>query len=461
MSAQKNLITLCFAAVSTLGLAACGGGDASVTETTVIEPVVDPTLEEIAAEAAAVVAATKAAATKLTAIDVATDPVAGIGGSGAYNIDIARSRSGTKITITDSAMEGDDDPKFMQVMDFGDGRTMHTRTMDVNEDGNVITEVVIVSTDIEAPKAVAFAMLNADAPYLDINPETMGGMDFQSVEIGEANQALIATDGITGVSTTVLAAVVDEDGDETVAAFETDATFDGAPGTLKCAGVSNCTVTLGADGFGFIGGGWEFTPADGATSDVADKDFLRYGFWLQKTTDEDGVLTYNEVETFAGSSLDVRGTAMVTGSATYEGGAVGVYVKNVFDSAGEIDTATSGHFKADASLTAIFGQVENAEMEGTIADSLLNTLTGDITNFALQHNEANTWAVNLQGDITEIAGTAAGSANGGGDAGTFTANFHGALADASADVTPGAVTGEFNASFSNGSVAGGFGAREE
>ena len=43
------------------------------------------------------------------------------------------------------------------------------------------------------------------------------------------------------------------------------------------------------------------------------------------------------------------------GTASYEGGAVGVYVKNVFDSAGEIDTATSGHFNADASLTAHFG----------------------------------------------------------------------------------------------------------
>ena len=30
-----------------------------------------------------------------------------------------------------------------------------------------------------------------------------------------------------------------------------------------------------------------------------------YGFWLKKTTDEDGVLTYNEVETFAGSSLEM------------------------------------------------------------------------------------------------------------------------------------------------------------
>ena len=45
---------------------------------------------------------------------------------------------------------------------------------------------------------------------------------------------------------------------------------------------------------------------------------------------------------------------MSTGSASYSGGAVGVYVKNVFDSQGNIDTATSGHFKADASLTAYF-----------------------------------------------------------------------------------------------------------
>ena len=58
--------------------------------------------------------------------------------------------------------------EFMQVMDFGDGRTMHTRTMDANEDGDVITEVVIVSTDIEAPKATAFAMVHG-APYLDAN----------------------------------------------------------------------------------------------------------------------------------------------------------------------------------------------------------------------------------------------------------------------------------------------------
>ena len=35
--------------------------------------------------------------------------------------------------------------------------------------------------------------------------------------------------------------------------------------------------------------------------DEDDADYMHYGFWLKRTTDEDGVLTYNEVETFADS----------------------------------------------------------------------------------------------------------------------------------------------------------------
>ena len=37
----------------------------------------------------------------------------------------------------------------------------------------------------------------------------------------------------------------------------------------------------------------------------------------------------------------------VEGSATYEGGSVGVYVKNVLDDQANIVSATSGHFSAD------------------------------------------------------------------------------------------------------------------
>ena len=53
---------------------------------------------------------------------------------------------------------------------------------------------------------------------------------------------------------------------------------------------------------------WVFIPSDGATVDVDDADYLHYGFWLRRTTDADGMDTYNEVETFAGSSAAASGS---------------------------------------------------------------------------------------------------------------------------------------------------------
>ena len=122
-------------------------------------------------------------------------------------------------------------------------------------------------------------------------------------------------------------------------AFENEAeftgTFNGAPGTYTCAD-DDCTLstsmTMGE--LDAVVGTWYFTPDAGATSDVADSDFLSYGFWLKKTT-KDGVVTYNEVETFATAEGILRGdyrlSGAVTGSASYKGGAVGVYVHNVLD----------------------------------------------------------------------------------------------------------------------------------
>ena len=75
-----------------------------------------------------------------------------------------------------------------------------------------------------------------------------------------------------------------------------------------------------------------------------------YGFWLQNTTDSDGVLEYDEVETFAMAhgydEATAAGIGAVTGTAAYSGDSVGVYVRNVLDAQGNIVTATSGHFVA-------------------------------------------------------------------------------------------------------------------
>ena len=470
MSTQKNLITLCFAAVFTLGLAACGGGGgggAPVTGTTDIAPP-DPIPEDEAA--ANVVAATAAAATKMT--EIAKEAVqgedAGLGGTdapaigadrvdGAYGLSIERDRMATTVTITvQGAAEGDDE-EFMQAKDFGDGRTMHTRTMDANEDGDVVTEVVIVSTDIEAPKATKFATEH----MFNTNPTAADAADpgvNQSLMVLTANVGMWSSSEFPSTPGTTRDYPADDDATEDVNEAAIDGKFDGADGTFECLS-ADCSIETDDDGkLETVGGTWRFTPADGATVDVDDADYLHYGFWLMRTTDADGATTYNEVQTFAVSSVDPSGTvAGVDGTAEYNGGAVGVYVKNVFDSKGAIDTATSGHFTADVSLTATFGQT----VDNDIAPNLTETLSGTINNFQLAGEEENEWSVNLQSDNELVDGTASGTANGGGVPGTFNATFHGALNNTDPTVQPSSVVGEFNANFGNGTVAGGFGARKK
>ena len=226
---------------------------------------------------------------------------------------------------------------------------------------------------------------------------------------------------------------------------------------------ADCTVTIEDGKVSEIGNGWVFTPNKGATSDVADADYLHYGFWLKRTTDEDGVLTYNEVETFAGSKLDAStGGDLddVEGSATYNGGATGVYVKNVQNPDGTLASATSGHFSADASLKAYFGGT-------SVAEDDQNSITGTINNFALSGEEENAWSVALKGTRASGSNMITGTANGGGTEGMFAGTFHGPTPltpaeddDNASRVAPGSVVGEFGANFSNGSVAGGFGARK-
>ena len=439
----------------------------------------------IEAAAAAVVAATRAALTKETAIAAEAEQTAaggagddGPGGADAatdHAITITRDRAGTTVTITvDAAMA--DDPTFMQAVDLGGGRTMHVRTMPADANGNVVEEVMVVGTDIEAPTATPFAMAPGQALNAGADGAPATGADAVAFDPGDEldsndpGQAAVLAKIMSSAFASGTAATLtfggDDPNDPTDAAFTTAGSYNGAAGTYTCAGeATDCTVTLDAMGM-LIGmsNGWIFTPDTGATSDVPDADYLHYGFWLKRTTDAMDAVTYDEVETFAASSAAASGDVRsVTGSATYRGDAAGVYVNKVFNPDGTIDRATSGHFAADATLTATFGQVYDAGNEGTIAPNLLYTLRGTIDNFRLSGGEANTWSVELHGDITDNSGMASGTAMGGvaGRDGSFDATFHGPVTDADNDpVQPHTVVGEFNADFSDGSVAGAFGARK-
>ena len=454
---------------------------------------------EMTAEAdriAALVAGTASAETKEKAID-AEDGTAGLGGIGddadtVWTLGISRDSMATKIEIGDPANpagadpENPANPQFALAMDLGNGRTMHTREMEATDDGDVVTEVVIVATDIAAPRAVAFAKFevrNAGGEVttpqvLNFNTDTTNDPDDgvatnEALIVDTANSALIAAARFTAGTVAELSFDFDVDGTANMdEADEVVGTYNGAMGTYRCTGTAVCTVDINAMGkVEKVGDGWIFTPDSGATSDQPDYDYLNYGFWLQKTADEDGVLTYDEVQTFAGSSVDASGSvAAVTGSATYNGGATGVYVHSEVNSDGSPVATTAGQFAADASLTATFAQTVNdpettVDESGRIPPNLVNTLTGTIDDFVLQHGEENTWAVNLQGAIDPSDGTvtSADGATGGGAPGSWSATFHGSTTDeenAATVLQPSSVVGEFNANFSNGSVAGGFGARK-
>ena len=457
--------------------------------------------------------ATKAAGTKRTAIateaaqvptggTVGTDGAggadAGLGGSsapadgntGAYTLAIKRdpdSMTGahnTTVTVTVEGATDAADEKFVQAMDLGDGpmgyrTTMHTRTMDADDDGNVVVEVAMVTTDIEAPVPMDFENVHTLDVRVDGGTATEA-MPNDALNVVPANlahvkaSAFTAPAGTTGsIILSFQQAVAADPGNniDAMDAAEIMGTYEGAMGTYKCnATGAACTVsvnTMGVVSAVSNPNDWIFIPASGAKVDVADTDYLHYGFWLQKTTDSDGATTYNEVETFAGSSVPASGSVTaVTGTATYSGGATGVFVHNVTGQDGNEILATSGHFTADASLTATFGQVladSNDQNSGTIAPNMLNTLTGTIDDFQLAgHTQGPGWSVALQGDITEIAGTASGTAMGGMGDGSFNATFHGSTDDGNGNATvkPSSVVGEFNAGFSNGSVAGAFGARQ-
>ena len=455
--------------------------------------------------AAAVAAATKAAGTKEMAIaaEAAQTTDAGLGGSDVttHSMTISRDRDGTTVKIEDSALAGDDDPKFMQAMDLGGGRTMHTRTMEADDDGNVESEVVIVSTDIEAPTGVKFADwedAEGDTPH-DISirqdgeaVDTDNPADSMTVAAGSDNVNLplimsasfpAAGGGSSSATHSFLPAAddadPDTDGDQPRDAAMVDGTYRGAMGTYTCSGNANCTVTVNDEGeITGIGQGWIFTPDEGATSDQPDYDYLHYGFWLKRTMDAMGATEYDEVETFADASSDSSNVSDVTGKATYSGGATGVYVHAVTNSDGTRASATSGHFTADASLTAYFGQTVNdttttdADEAGQIAPTNLNSISGTIDDFALSgHDTGPGWSVSLEkasitSDPTD-APHASGVAKGGGADGSYFATFHGATPDTEStgdgnnQVAPGTVVGEFNASFSNGSVAGAFGADKD
>ncbi len=267
-------------------------------------------------------------------------------------------------------------------------------------------------------------------------------------------------------------------------------TLYGVPGTFHCA-TNDCFADRNSDGlvtFSGTGRGvLTFRPniaEDGDLDDIEaksakpDNDYLHFGYWMKSEKQKDDTYEH-EIQTFAGSSqaqITNPDLGSLRGSATYSGDAAGLYVrKSGFDSAGDPANVSNGTFVADVDLTAHFGNGD-----GKVAAATQWSISGKVSKFmdgsrdlgwTLMLDKADLGSRNAGGVVDtpsrDIADeTTTGSA--GARQGNWSASMHGNAnpgndndtgdgPDASNDY-PSSIAGEFNGHFTNGHVAGAFGA---
>ena len=150
-------------------------------------------------------------------------------------------------------------------------------------------------------------------------------------------------------------------------------TYFGASGLFTCTSAT-CRITRAAAGstnFGIgdddpvldgsqEGGTWTFAPADGATVNLPDQNWLAFGFWLTAPDDAaDGThrvgVFHDGMQAYDYGNANNDDTGRLAGTATYQGSAAGLYVNR----------DNSGVFTADVNLDADFetnmlsGRVDN------------------------------------------------------------------------------------------------------
>ena len=377
---------------------------------------------------------------------IADDATSNATATTAYSLSVKHTGSAVEATVRDERNLAENDPVFAKMATFGDGQML------VRDIGKM-REIIVVHTDIEAPDNILFGTASGYGLTEDLDDKTTA--DDTLVVSSDTHGSKLGGSKIVGP---------DKADTKTLDQWTTGApaknvypgTLDGAAGTFRCQSTV-CTVTTGGeDGVHtFVGTLW-FTPNAGATVKRPDNDYMTYGFWLKTTTKGGEIVSYDTVQTFAMSELPVAGSlSTVTGTATYDGDAAGVYVHETKNEDGTLDTATSGRFTADVSMTAYFDAIPNVRPEDSLA--------GTISNFELDGGPNVSWKVDVAAGIDDTGSlVAGGTAKGGvtGQPGSISGTFHAPVERQGADA-PSVLIGEFNANFVNGAAAGAFGARKK
>ena len=245
--------------------------------------------------------------------------------------------------------------------------------------------------------------------------------------------------------------------------------FNGVAGTYACTDTQGCSARTDAMSKLTLTGSWTFKPTETEPMKIMlpgvshDPDYLSFGYWVRTTGEGDGT-KYGVGTFFDGSQAFSGAITSLQGTATYSGKAAGMYGRKTLNQYGQVveGGTTSGHFTADANLTARFGGQDvpsrnDYEVEGTVS----NLMDG---------GEMISPGWNIELEKATISGnTVSGNTTG---EGNWRATFFGtSMTDGSATANdemtadaenaPTGIAGDFTAHFANGHVIGAFGATKD
>ena len=309
------------------------------------------------------------------------------------------------------------------------------------DQGDTTEDTIVVYSDVGKPTPTLIGQVYNDE-------DTDDDANFK-ITIAAAHKTLIASSQFPrfgDIAEIRLTTDTDETPDMVNDEVTFSGTFDRAGGTFRCTntGGDPCIVRHDGGGYVIVAGTLTFETAQSRKVDVADIDFMYFGWWRQKN--EDGGFLYGN---FSHPGMTPATGGLFTalgGSATYEGPAIGQYA--VYEPLGT--QSNYGEFKATARLTANFG---NAQADGT--------LSGSISGFDVSSD----WSLSLKqatisnGAVTDgnVSWTIDGHTE---EVGSWSGRFHSNIRPYNGHI-PDGLTGEFTAEFDNdGSLRGAYGAHK-
>ena len=324
---------------------------------------------------------------------------------------------------------------------------------------------VAVYSNQEAPAPTAFATVYP----LDVDADQDNTDDSLRIDTGNLGMVELAASVFQPAANQVNVALP--------ANQDHAGTFDGASGTYRCTS-QTCSVSTDAQAeLSGVQGDWHFRPDPAATVDVADDDYLHFGYWMNESTDATGQPVFAVAGLAGGTVPSAIGDVQQLGgaqtfSATYTGAATGLYARRTLSPEGEVARRRHGQFIADAALTATFGGPQ-------VAPAARYVVSGTLRNFRDGDRAVGSdWSVELMalpfgpGGAPHNVGVLRGDrivggvtrGDGSADRGAWEAQFFGPVVvddqgtGADETVLPAGISGTFDAHFSDGEVIGAFGA---